>query len=148
MRELTEALKPLHGSKMATYRWIGGRIKASERWVRRLAGRSESIRVDHHVALRLRDLHDRLCVRVARAADAAEARNALVQEQIDAAVLVAGAPAARVASAPAAEVAAPIRPARPPAPALAFASPRTRGPAQASLELNDLPLWQHPAAPR
>ena len=114
VRELTEALKPLHGSKMAAYRWIGGRIEVSERWVRRLAGRSESIRVDHRVALRLRDLHDRLCVRVA----------------------------------PAAALTAPMRPARPPAPALAFASSRTRGPAQASLDLNDLPLWQHPTGPR
>lgn len=146
--DLVAKLTEERGSKMGAYEALGSMLGTSSMWVRRIVGRRDDVRIDHHVALQIRDIHDRLCVRVARAAEAAEARNALLQEQIDAAVLVAGAPAARLASAPAAEVAAPQRPARPSASALAFTSPRTRGPAQASLELNDLPLWQHPAAPR
>ena len=146
--DIVNALTESRGKKMGAYRALGDLVGKSSTYVRRIISRDPTVRIDHHVALRIRDLHDRLCVRVARAAEAAEARNAELQEQIDDAVLAAGAPAARLASAPAPEMAPPQRPARSAAPALAFPSPRTRGPAQASLELNDLPLWQHPAAPR
>ncbi|BAQ43998.1 hypothetical protein [Methylobacterium aquaticum] len=146
--DLVAKLTDERGSKMDAYRALGSMLGTSSAWVRRIVGRRDDVRIDHHVALRIRDLHDRLCVRVARAADAAEARNALIQEQIDAAVQASSAAGVRLDGAAEADVAPPRRPAPAPQPALAFASPRTRGPAQASLELNDLPLWQHPAAPR
>lgn len=129
------------GSRMDAYAALGRKLGLSERWVRRVVSRDPTVRIDFHVAMRIRDLHDRLCVRVARAADAAEARNALIQEQIDAAVQASSAAGVRLDGAAEADLTPPRRPAPAPQPALAFASPRTRGPAQASLELSDLPLF-------
>lgn len=146
--DLVAKLTDERGSKMDAYRALGSMLGTSSAWVRRIVGRRDDVRIDHHVALRIRDLHDRLCVRVARAADAAEARNALIQEQIDAAVQASPAAGLGLGSAPASPAAAARGPFPALLPALALARSRMAPPAQSSLELNDLPLFQSTAAPR
>lgn len=145
--DLISKLAEERGSKMGAYEALGSMLGTSSMWVRRIVGRRDDVRIDHHVALRIRDLHDRLCVRVARAADAAEARNALLQEQIDAAVQASSAAGLGLGGAPAPQAAAPRGTGPALLPALALARSRTAPPAQSSLELNDLPLFQT-TAPR
>jgi hypothetical protein len=129
------------GSKMTAYDAVGRRIGASGSWVRKFLGR-QPVALDGHVLLNIGTAYARLCSSIEAAADAAEASNALLREELNAA-LQADRPAGdrTPGGAPAAGAAA-RRPGRPSAPALVRALPASGvSPADAA-DLTDLPLWR------
>jgi hypothetical protein len=73
------------GSKMAAYDAVGRRIGASGSWVRKFMGRQDT-GLDGHVLHNIRTAYERLCTKIEAAADAAKATNALLREDLHAAV--------------------------------------------------------------
>ena len=130
------------GSKMAAYDAVGRRIGASGSWVRKFIGRQET-GLDGHVLHNIRTAYERLCTSIEAAADAAEASNALLREELHAALAAdSPAPARTPGGAPAAGAAA-RRAGRPPASALVGSNARPRVPGLPdATELTDLPLWR------
>ena len=117
------------GSKMAAYDAVGRRIGASGSWVRKFIGRQDT-GLDGHVLHNIRTAYERLCTSIEAAADAAEASNALLREDLHAALQGDRPAAARTPGGAPAAGATPRRPGRPTAPALvrADAAPRVPGP--------------------
>ncbi|WP_043713027.1 hypothetical protein [Methylobacterium sp. 285MFTsu5.1] len=130
------------GSKMAAYDAVGRRIGASGSWVRKFIGRQDT-GLDGHVLHNIRTAYERLCTSIEAAADAAEASNALLREDLHAALQGDRPAAARTPGGAPAAGAAPRRPGRPTAPALVVpdAGPRLPGLPGAG-DLTDLPLWR------
>lgn len=130
------------GSKMAAYDAVGRRIGTSGSWVRKFIGRQDT-GLDGHVLHNIRTAYERLCSSIEAAADAAEASNALLREDLHAALRADRPADARTPGGAPATGAAARRPGRPPAPALVRSDARARvsglpGPA----DLTDLPLWR------
>lgn len=130
------------GSKMAAYDAVGRRIGASGSWVRKFMGRQDT-GLDGHVLHNIRTAYERLCTSIEAAADAAEASNALLREDLHAALQGDRPAAARTPGGAPAAGAAPRRPGRPTSPALVVpdAGPRVPGLPGAG-DLTDLPLWR------
>lgn len=129
------------GSKMTAYDAVGRRIGASGSWVRKFLGR-QPVALDGHVLLNIGTAYARLCSSIEAAADAAEASNALLREELHAALLADRPAGARTPGGTPAAGAAPRRPGRSPAPALVRALPAPGVPATDAPELIDLPLWR------
>jgi len=129
------------GSKMIAYDAVGRRIGASGSWVRKFLGR-QPVALDGHVLLNIGTAYARLCSSIEAAADAAEASNALLREELNAA-LQADRPAdARTPGGAPAAGAASRRPGRPSAPALVRALPAQGVSPAGAADLTDLPLWR------
>ncbi|MFJ7660724.1 hypothetical protein ACIQYO_26745 [Methylobacterium sp. NPDC097178] len=130
------------GSKMAAYDAVGRRIGASGSWVRKFIGRQDT-GLDGHVLHNIRAAYERLCTNIEAAADAAEATNALLREDLHAALRADRPAAARTPGGAPAAGAAPRRPGHAPAPALvgSDAAPRVSS-LRGSADLTDLPLWR------
>lgn len=130
------------GSKMIAYDAVGRRIGASGSWVRKFLGR-QPVGLDGHVLLNIGAAYARLCSSIEAAADAAEASNALLREDLHAALQSPRTAAPRTpGGAPAAGTAA-RRPGRAPAPALVRPLPAAGVPhGGANADLTDLPLWR------
>jgi hypothetical protein len=104
------------GSRMEAYRLVGAPLGRSATWVRKVLGRAPDVQVGLHDALNIAALYDRLCARIEAAAEAVEADNKKLREDLDAALsareaLRPRADAARVAAAAPARGAPRARPA-------------------------------------
>lgn len=130
------------GSKMTAYDAVGRRIGASGSWVRKFLGR-QPVGLDGHVLLNIGTAYARLCTSIEAAADAAEASNALLREDLHAALQAhCPAPARTPGGTPAAG-AATRRPGRAASSALVRPLPPAGVPdAGADTDLTDLPLWR------
>lgn len=136
------AKEKILGSRMAAYDRLGTQLGRSPTWIRKVLGRAPDVMVGFHDALNISAAYQRLCSKIEASADAAEARNALLREDIDAA-LQGGRPAgARTPGGAPAAGAAARRPGRATAPALVGADAGARLPASIDPVLNDLPLWR------
>ncbi len=82
--EIVEKLKEAGAGKMDAYALIASRTGKSSTWVRRIIGRSPSVRIDLHDALNIRALHDSLHAHLAAGNDALAAGNDDLRRQIDA----------------------------------------------------------------
>lgn len=130
------------GSKMAAYDAVGRRIGASGSWVRKFMGRQDT-GLDGHVLHNIRTAYERLCTKIEAAADAAEATNALLREDLHAAVRADRPAGVRTPGGAPAAGAAACRPGRSPAPALVRADAAARvSSLPGASELTDLPLWR------
>lgn len=130
------------GSKMAAYDAVGRRIGASGSWVRKFIGRQDT-GLDGHVLHNIRAAYERLCTNIEAAADAAEATNALLREDLHAALRGDQAAHPRTPGGAPAAGAAPRRPGRPTASALVVPDARPRVPGLPGAgDLTDLPLWR------
>ncbi|ACB27670.1 hypothetical protein [Methylobacterium radiotolerans] len=130
------------GSKMAAYDAVGRRIGASGSWVRKFMGRQDT-GLDGHVLHNIRAAYERLCSNIEAAADAAEATNALLREDLHAALRADRPAAARTPGGAPAAGAAPRRPGRAAASALVRPDARPRVPGLSGAgDLTDLPLWR------
>ena len=130
------------GSKMAAYDAVGRRIGASGSWVRKFIGRQDT-GLDGHVLHNIRTAYERLCTSIEAAADAAEASNALLREDLHAALQGDRPAAARTPGGASAAGAAPRRPGRPTSPALVVPHARPRLPGLPGAgDLTDLPPWR------
>jgi len=126
--------------RMRAYERVATQIGRTPAWVQRVLGRRDDATVGLHDALNIRAAYDRLCSRIASAADAVEAENSNLRGELDAALsrdwpVAPGAPGAPVAQAPVSR-----RPGRAAAPALAAADARPRP--EVAADLTDLPLWR------
>ncbi|MGY2052382.1 hypothetical protein [Methylobacterium sp. JK268] len=74
------------GSRMEAYRLVGAPLGRSATWVRKVLGRAPDVQVGLHDALNIASLYDRLCARIEAAADAVEADNQRLREELDAAL--------------------------------------------------------------
>ena len=129
------------GSKMAAYDAVGRRIGASGSWVRKFIGRQDT-GLDGHVLHNIRTAYERLCSNIEAAADAAEAANALLREDLHAALRADHPAGARTPGGAPAAGAAARRPGRAATPALVGADAGPRLPASIDPVLSDLPLWR------
>ncbi|MEE7505195.1 hypothetical protein [Methylobacterium mesophilicum] len=130
------------GSKMAAYDAVGRRIGTSGSWVRKFMGR-QGTGLNGHVLHNIRAAYERLCTNIEAAADAAEATNALLREDLHAALRADHPAAARTPGGAPAAGAAPRRPGRQTAPALVLSDARPRVPSLSGTGgLTDLPLWR------
>ena len=127
------------GSKMTAYDAVGRRIGASGSWVRKFLGR-QPVGLDGHVLLNIGTAYARLCTSIEAAADAAEASNALLREDLHAALQADRPASARTPGGAPAAGAAARRPGRSPSPALVRALPAPGVPS--AEDLTDLPLWR------
>ncbi|WP_246686341.1 MULTISPECIES: hypothetical protein [unclassified Methylobacterium] len=129
-------------STMGAYEALGGMVGKSDTWVRKVVGRSPDVAIRLRDALSVTAAYRRLCTSIEAAADDAAANNALLREELHAAVS-SHRPAARGASgrAPAAGATA-RRPGRSAASTLVRSSAAPGVPAAADPSLNDLPLWR------
>ena len=130
-----------HGtSRMRAYERVGTQIGRTPAWIQRVLGRRPDTAIGLHDALNIRAAYDRLVARVATAADAAEAHNDRLREELDAALRARAAVVPGPAYRPLDGAAAARRPGRAPAPALVRTHARPR--AAVAGDLNDLPLWR------
>ena len=129
------------GSKMSAYDAVGRKIGASGSWVRKCLGR-QPVDLKGHVLLNIGAAYARLCTSIEAAADAAEASNALLREDLHAALQDRHPAPSRSGRAPSAAGAAARRPGRPPASALVVADAQARVPSSGGEALTDLPLWR------
>ncbi|UIN33997.1 hypothetical protein [Methylobacterium oryzae] len=130
------------GSKMAAYDAVGRRIGASGSWVRKFMGRQDT-GLDGHVLHNIRAAYERLCSNIEAAADAAEATNALLREDLHAALRGDRAAHPRTPGGTPAAGATPRRPGRAAASALVVPDARPRVPGLPGAgDLTDLPLWR------
>ncbi|WP_298967694.1 hypothetical protein [uncultured Methylobacterium sp.] len=84
--DIVDVLCARHGKKMDAYKAVGAFMERSPTWVRRVVGRSASVRIDLHDALNIGALHDRLCAHLAAGTAEIEAGNDDLRRQIDALV--------------------------------------------------------------
>ena len=129
------------GSKMTAYDAVGRRIGASGSWVRKFLGR-QPVALEGHVLLNIGAAYARLCSSIEAAADAAEASNALLREELHAALQADHPADPRTPGGAPAAGAAPRRPGRSPASALVRPLPAPGLPAADDAALIDLPLWR------
>lgn len=130
------------GSKMTAYDAVGRRIGASGSWVRKFLGR-QPVGLDGHVLLNIGTAYARLCTSIEAAADAAEASNALLREDLHAALLARSPASARTPGGAPAAGATARRPGRATASALVRPVPAAGvPPTGADADLTDLPLWR------
>lgn len=127
------------GSKMTAYDAVGRRIGASGSWVRKFLGR-QPVGLDGHVLLNIGTAYARLCTSIEAAADAAEASNALLRGEINAALQTDRPADPRTPGGTPAAGAAARCAGRPPASALVRALPAPGVPS--AEDLTDLPLWR------
>lgn len=131
------------GSKMLAYERLGARLGRSPGWIRKVLGRSPDVTVALHDALNIRAAYERLCSKIEASADAAEARNDVLREEIHAALQIDRTASPRTPGGAPAAGAAARRAGRPAAPALARPDAATRLPADPAVDvLSDLPLWR------
>lgn len=130
-------------SQMDAYAALGREVDKSPTWVRRIIGRSPDVAIRLRDALNVRAAYERLCSSIEAAADAAEAKNALLREELHVARIGTSSAHSRAdGDTPAAGPAA-RRPGRSPAPALVRADAGARVPSHpGSADLTDLPLWR------
>jgi hypothetical protein len=130
-------------SQMNAYAALGREVEKSPTWVRRIIGRSPDVAIRLRDALNVSAAYERLCARIEAAADAAEASNALLREELHAA-LGADSPAlARTPGGTPAAGAAARSPGRTTAPALVRPDAAARVPGLPGAgDLTDLPLWR------
>ena len=92
---VVKAIEILRGrglSQMGAYATLAGQVGKSPSWVRGIVGRDPSIGVRLRDALNLNAAYERLCARVEAAADASEAKNNALREELNAALTGAAAP--------------------------------------------------------
>lgn len=127
-------------SRMDAYDALGRKLGKSARWVRRVIGRDEAVVVRLRDALNIAAAYDRLCARVAAAADAIEAENEELRRELDAALLRRDrAVLARTGETPAHQAPAARGPTR--AARSALADPAVQ-PNAVVPRVDDLPLWR------
>lgn len=130
-------------SQMDAYAALGREVEKSPTWIRRIIGRSPDVAIRLRDALNIGAAYARLCTSIEAAADAAEASNAVLREELHAALQARLSVRARTpGGAPAAGSAA-RRPGRAASSALVRPLPAARVPASVSdADLTDLPLWR------
>jgi hypothetical protein len=83
--EMIEHLREAGYTQMRAYSHLAKMVGKSPRWVRRIVGRSPEAEVRLRDAWNIAAAYDRLCARVEAAADAQEARNAIIEGKLHAA---------------------------------------------------------------
>lgn len=141
LAEVVSAKQRVTGSRMLAYEAVGSKLGRSATWVRKVLGRAPDVTVGLHDALNIRAAYERLCATIEAAADAAEARNDLLREDLHAALASNRSAPRRTAGGAPAAGAAPRRPGRAAAPALVRSNAGSRVPADPP-GVSDLPLWR------
>ncbi len=88
--DVISAVTEANGSKMAAYKTIGNLMNRSPTWVRRVVGRSPSVRINMRDVLIIRTLHDQLCTHLAAGNDTMGASNKDLWRQVDVLALAPG----------------------------------------------------------
>lgn len=141
LAEVVSAKQRSTGSRMLAYEAVGSKLGRSATWIRKVLGRAPDVTVGLHDALNIRAAYERLCASVEAAADAAEARNDLLREDLHAALQADRSARPRTPGGAPAAGAAARRAGRPAAPALARSNAGSRLPADPA-GVSDLPLWR------